>query len=120
MFIAALAIIAAAPLDAFDDANLALTQCSFAIVRESHAADRTDAEFQRLLASRCSAQTAALRREMVSIETRRGGSPARAAANADRLIARVRADFAAQYARRKEDEAKLRALERALREERNQ
>lgn len=115
--IGALLVVAASQLDAFDAANLALTQCAYATFREASAANLSDDEFARSLATNCGTEIAALHREIVAVERSRGESASRASVFADRQLARFHSDFRQQYARRGEDEAKLQALERALREE---
>ena len=108
---------AAQSLAAFDDANLALTKCGFAAFRHANERDQTQGQFERILASQCSAQFAELRRAVISLETGRGKRKDVAQANADALIAQFRARFADNYAKRAESEAQIRALERALRDE---
>ena len=115
--VAFLMALAAQSLDAFDDANLALTQCGFAAYRHSTQGDQTLNQFSRFLTSRCAVQIARMRAAIIDVETRRGKSSAAAASSADALIAQFRAQFAGDYARRAETEAQVRALERALREE---
>ena len=113
----ALLVVAVSQLDAFDAANLALTQCAYTTFREAAANDVPAAQFERSISDSCADEIAALHREMVAIERSRGETASRAAAFADRQLARFRSDFRQQYARRGEDEANLQALERALREE---
>ena len=115
--IGALLVVAVSQLDAFDAANLALTQCAYTTLREAAANDLTVAQFEGSITGSCADEIAALRREIVAIERSRGETASRATDFADRQIARFRADFRQQYARRAEDEANLGALERALREE---
>ena len=109
--------IAAQGLEAFDDANLALTTCGFAAYRHSNERDQSLDEFNRSLPSRCSKPIADMRAAMIAVHVRRGKSRSAAAAAADALIADFRDRFASHYAKRAETEAQLRALERALREE---
>ena len=104
-------------LDAFDNANLALTKCAYTVFSASNAANRSNAEFERLLTSECRHQIDELRRQIVAIEIDRGESRSAAESQAERLIARFHADFSDQYSRRAEDAEKLRALERALEQE---
>ena len=108
---------AGAPLDAFDEANLALTTCGYSAFRASNAANQGIAEFERRLASECRNQIHDLRREIVAIEIDRGESRSAAESQAERLISRFRKDFSDQYSRRAEDTEKLRGLERALEQE---
>ena len=108
---------AAPSLTAFDDANLALTKCGFAAFRYANERDQSQGQFERTLASQCSAQFAELRRAVTALQTGRGKRRDMASADADVLIAQFRARFADNYAKRGESEAQLRALERALREE---
>ena len=117
MVVALLALVAAPNLDAFDAANLALTSCSYAAFRDANASNVSETGFERALATACADEFAALRREIVAIERSRGESGPRADAFADRQIARFRADFRRQYARRAEDAANLEALQRALEQE---
>jgi hypothetical protein len=114
---ALLLVVAVTGLDAFDDANLALTTCGFAAYREASERNQSLDEFTRALPARCSQEFARLRQEIIAVETQRGKSRTRASASADALIAQFQAQFARDYARRAETEAQLRALERALREE---
>ena len=108
---------AAQSLDAFDAANLAVTQCGYSVFRASNAANHSNAEFERRLTSECRDQIDNLRREIVAIEIGRGESRTAAESQADRLTTRFRADFSEQYSRRAQDAEKLRALERALEQE---
>lgn len=108
---------AAQSLDAFDAANLAVTQCGYAVFRASNAANHSNAEFERRLTSECRGQIDDLRREIVAIEIGRGESRTAAENQAERLTTRFRTDFSEQYSRRAEDAKKLRALERALEQE---
>jgi hypothetical protein len=108
---------AAQSLDAFDAANLAVTQCGFAVFRASNAANHSNAEFERRLTSECRGQIDDLRREIVAIEIGRGESRTAAENKAERLTTRFRADFSEQYSKRAQNAEKLRALERALEQE---
>ena len=118
MYVLILAMLAAgASLDAFDEANLALTKCGYSVFRASNAANQSNAEFERQLAAECRDQIDDLRREIVAIEIERGESRTAAENRAERLTSRFRADFSEQYSRRAEDAEKLRALERALEQE---
>ena len=109
---------AAAPnLDAFDDANLAITTCGFAAYRQANEQDQSLDQFRRTLSANCSMQIADMRRAMIAVGIGRGESREAAAAAADSTIAQFHARFASHYAKRAETEAQLRALERALREE---
>ena len=117
MISALLVFLAVPQLDAFDDANLALTRCSYSAFRQANAANLAEADFNQSLGASCSTEIEALHREIVAIEQSRGESGSRANAFADRQIARFRAEFRQQYARRGEAETQLRELERALEEE---
>ena len=117
MMIGLLLVATASQLDGFDAANLALTQCAYETFRAASAENLSVAEFERSLAQSCDGEIATLRREMVAIERSRGKSREGASAFADRQLTRFNADFRRQYARRGEDQEKLEALERALREE---
>ena len=114
-----LALIAVPQLDAFDDANLSLTQCGYSAFRQANTSGLSDAGFSGLLDGSCANELKALRREIVAIERSRGESASEASQFADRQIARFRADFRQQYARRGETESQLRELERALKQEGN-
>ena len=108
---------AAQSLDAFDAANLAVTQCGYSVFRASNAANHSNAAFERRLTSDGRGQIDVIRREIAAFEIERGESRTAAESQADRLTTRFRADFSEQYSRRAQDAEKLRALERALEQE---
>ena len=105
-------------LDALDDANLALTSCGFAAYRYANERDQTLDQFARTLSSQCSDRIAQMRRTIIALEIGRGKSRGAANTSADALIGQFHSQFANDYAKRAESEAQLRALERALRDER--
>ena len=117
MVLALLLAVANPDLDRFDDANLALTSCGFAAHRSAAAAGKSLSQFKAELPTRCGAEIAAMRRAIVQLDTGRGKSRAAATARADESIARFQAFFADGYARRHEDEAKLKALIEAMEQE---
>ena len=110
-------LVAVKGLDAFDEANLALTTCGFATYREANEQNYSLDQFAHALPTRCSQEFARLRQAIIAVETQRGKSRSAASASADALIAQFRAQFANDYAKRAETQAQLRELERALREE---
>jgi len=105
----------AASLDAYDDANLALTTCAFSAFREADRQTQSLAEFEDTLSSRCGSQMSRLHDLAVQLGMSRDGmSRSSAEKDADSAIADFRASFASQYSRRDETREQLRALERVV------
>jgi hypothetical protein len=108
---------AGAPLDAFDDANLALTTCAYSAFRAADGQDQSLDQFTQMLAYRCGGQMSRLRGLAVELNmSGKGMSRSSAEQAADSVIADFRASFASQYSRREETREQLRALERAIQE----
>ena len=110
MIIALLLAIVNPALDAFDNANDALTSCGFAFHREAAAADKGLSQFKSELGSRCADEIAQMRRAIIALETGRGKTRAAAQSSAEETIAFFYASHGDGYARRHETDAKLRAL----------
>lgn len=115
--LAELLVLAAAAqgLDAIDKANLELTRCGFETHRFANARDHSLNQFERALTSRCAAEMAHMRRLTIAFQiAQKGLSREAATAAADAMLVQYRQHFADGYARRKQSEAQLRALERAI------
>ena len=110
--------IAIQSLDAFDDANMAVTTCGFAVHRSATEQNLGDDQFAAKLSADCATQIGEMRRAIIAVEMSRGKSSMDAARSADSTIAAFRASFQTQYAQRAEDERKLEQLKRAVERER--
>ena len=118
MLIHVLAVaIAVQGLDAFDEANLALTSCGFAVYRNAADQDLGDDQFATRLSADCSRQVGDFRQAAIAVELSRGKSSGAAASSADSAIAAFRTSLQAQYARRAEHQRRLRELNRAIEQE---
>ncbi|MEO7364687.1 MAG: hypothetical protein ABIW03_00015 [Sphingomicrobium sp.] len=107
-------LVVAAQLSAFDAANLALTTCGFAAHRSANEHNLGDEQFTTKLSSDCAVEIAKMRRAIIALDRGRGKTSAAAMRDADSSITDFHSFFKNQYARRAEDERKLRELQQAI------
>lgn len=119
MLIHALALaFAIQSLDAFDEANMAVTTCGFSAHRSAAEQNLSNDQFATKLSADCANQIGDMRRAIIAVEQSRGKSSSAAANSADSTIAAFKASFQRQYAQRAEDQRKLEQLKRAVEQER--